>query len=35
MTAVIDALNSVRWGYVLVYGLLAVGLFFTIWQGFV
>ncbi|CAN0598297.1 unnamed protein product, partial [Ectocarpus sp. 12 AP-2014] len=30
MTAVVDFLNSILWGYVLVYGLLAVGVFFTI-----
>jgi len=35
MTAVVDFLNSILWGYVLVYGLLAVGLFFTVWLGFV
>jgi AGCS family alanine or glycine:cation symporter len=30
MNAVIDFLNSILWNYVLVYGLLAVGLYFTI-----
>ncbi|MCC2613018.1 alanine/glycine:cation symporter family protein [Neorhizobium petrolearium] len=30
MTAVIGFLNTVFWGYVLIYGLLAVGLYFTI-----
>ncbi len=30
MTAVIGFLNTVFWGYVLVYGLLAVGLYFTV-----
>lgn len=30
MTAVVDFLNSILWGYVLLYGLLAVGVFFTI-----
>lgn len=34
MTAIIDFLNSILWGYVLVYGLLAVGVFFTIRLGF-
>ena len=29
MTAIVDFLNSILWGYVLVYGLLAVGIFFT------
>ena len=29
MTTVIDFLNTVFWGYVLIYGLLAVGLYFT------
>ncbi|MCK2148166.1 MULTISPECIES: alanine/glycine:cation symporter family protein [Marinobacter] len=33
MTAVVDFLNSILWGYVLVYGLLAVGVFFTIRLG--
>lgn len=34
MTAIIDFMNTIFWGYVLVYGLLAVGLFFTIKLGF-
>ena len=34
MTAVVDFLNSILWGYILVYGLLAVGVFFTIRLGF-
>ncbi|WP_286714109.1 sodium:alanine symporter family protein [Marinobacter sp. tcs-11] len=34
MTAIVDFLNSILWGYVLVYGLLAVGVFFTIRLGF-
>ena len=34
MTAVVDFLNSIIWGYVLVYGLLAVGVFFTVRLGF-
>ena len=33
MTAIVDFLNSILWGYVLVYGLLAVGVFFTIRLG--
>jgi AGCS family alanine or glycine:cation symporter len=33
MSAVVDFLNSILWGYVLVYGLLAVGVFFTIRLG--
>jgi alanine or glycine:cation symporter, AGCS family len=35
MAAIIDFINSYIWGYVLVYGLLAVGLFFTIRLGFI
>ena len=34
MTAVVDFLNSILWGYVLVYGLLGVGVFFTLRLGF-
>ncbi len=34
MDAVIGFLNTVFWGYVLIYGLLAVGLFFTVRLGF-
>ncbi|MEH6389301.1 MAG: alanine/glycine:cation symporter family protein [Pseudomonas profundi] len=34
MTAIIDFLNNIFWGYVLIYGLLAVGVFFTIRLGF-
>ncbi|MGF0538282.1 alanine/glycine:cation symporter family protein [Agrobacterium sp. ES01] len=34
MTALIGFLNTVFWGYVLIYGLLAVGVFFTIKLGF-
>ncbi len=34
MTAIVDFLNSILWGYVLIYGLLAVGIFFTIRLGF-
>ncbi|MBX3604330.1 MAG: alanine:cation symporter family protein [Piscinibacter sp.] len=35
MTDVINFLNTVFWGYVLIYGLLAVGLYFTLRLGFV
>jgi amino acid carrier protein len=34
VTAIIDFLNTIFWGYVLIYGLLAVGLYFTIRLGF-
>ncbi|MGM0569924.1 alanine/glycine:cation symporter family protein [Marinobacter sp.] len=34
MTAIVDFLNNILWGYVLVYGLLAVGIFYTIRLGF-
>ena len=34
MDIVIDFLNTIFWGYVLIYGLLAVGVFFTIRLGF-
>ena len=34
MVAVVGFLNTIFWGYVLIYGLLAVGLFFTIRLGF-
>jgi Na+/alanine symporter len=34
MNAIVDFLNSILWGYVLVYGLLGVGVFFTIRLGF-
>lgn len=34
MTAIVDFLNSILWGYVLVWGLLAVGVFFTVRLGF-
>lgn len=30
MTAIIDFLNTVFWSYILIYGLLAVGVYFTI-----
>lgn len=35
MTAIIGFLNTVFWGYVLIYGLLAVGIFFTLRLKFV
>ena len=35
MDAIIDFLNTIFWGYILIYGLLAVGVFFTIRLGFV
>jgi AGCS family alanine or glycine:cation symporter len=35
MQAVIDFLNTIFWGYVLIYGLLAVGVFFTLRLGFI
>ena len=35
MTAIVDFLNTVLWGYVLVYGLLAVGVYFTWRTGFI
>ena len=34
MNAVIDFLNTIFWGYLLIYGLLAVGVFFTVYLGF-
>ncbi|MFT3688630.1 MAG: alanine:cation symporter family protein [Paenirhodobacter sp.] len=30
MTAIIDFLNNIFWGYVLIYGLLTVGIYFSI-----
>ncbi|MCC7281144.1 MAG: sodium:alanine symporter family protein [Acetobacteraceae bacterium] len=35
MASVIDFLNTIFWGYVLIYGLLAVGIYFTLRLGFV
>ncbi|MCB5197983.1 sodium:alanine symporter family protein [Loktanella sp. TSTF-M6] len=35
MTLIVDFLNSILWGYVLVWGLLGVGVFFTIRLGFI
>ena len=35
MTAIIGFLNNIFWGYVLIYGLLAVGIYFTIRLGFI
>ncbi len=34
MGTIIDFLNTIFWGYVLIYGLLAVGVYFTIRLGF-
>ena len=34
MVTIINLLNTVFWGYVLVYGLIAVGVYFTIRLGF-
>ncbi len=34
MDAIIGFLNTIFWGYVLIYGLLAVGIYFTIRLGF-
>ncbi|MEG0861443.1 MAG: sodium:alanine symporter family protein [Pseudomonas sp.] len=35
MTAVINAINTFFWGYVLIYGLLAAGIYFTVRLGFI
>ena len=35
MISVINFLNTIFWGYVLIYGLLAVGIYFTIRLGFI
>ncbi|MTH77629.1 alanine/glycine:cation symporter family protein [Paracoccus aestuariivivens] len=35
MTTIINFLNTIFWGYVLIYGLLAVGIYFTIRLGFI
>lgn len=35
MNAIIDFLNTIFWGYVLIYGLLAVGVYFTLRLGFI
>lgn len=35
MTALIGVLNTVFWGYILIYGLLAVGAYFTVRLGFI
>ncbi|MGX1097137.1 alanine/glycine:cation symporter family protein [Amorphus sp. MBR-141] len=34
MSTIIDFLNTIFWGYVLIYGLLAVGVYFTLRLGF-
>ena len=35
MAAIIDFLNTIFWGYILIYGLLAVGVYFTLRLGFI
>lgn len=35
MATLIDSLNTLFWGYILIYGLLAVGVFFTLRLGFI
>ena len=35
VNAVVDFLNEIFWGYVLIYGLIAVGIFFTLRLGFI
>lgn len=35
MIAIIDYVNSIIWGYVLIYGLIAVGVYFTVRLGFI
>ncbi|MDP5057608.1 MAG: alanine:cation symporter family protein [Marinomonas hwangdonensis] len=35
MAAIVDFLNTVFWGYILIYGLLFVGVFFTLRLGFI
>ncbi len=35
MSAAIDFLNTIFWGYILIYGLLAVGVFFTLYLGLI
>ncbi|WP_116130859.1 sodium:alanine symporter family protein [Tropicimonas sp. IMCC34043] len=35
MNAIIDFMNTIFWGYVLIYGLLATGVYFTIRLGFI
>lgn len=35
MAAIVDFLNTVFWGYILIYGLLFVGVFFTVRLGFI
>ena len=34
MNTIINYLNTIFWGYILIYGLLAVGIYFTIRLGF-
>ncbi len=35
MTAIVDFLNNIFWNYVLIYGLLGVGIYFTVRLGFI
>lgn len=35
LNAIIDFLNTIFWGYVLIYGLIAVGIYFTLRLGFI
>ncbi len=35
MNTIIDFLNNIFWGYVLIYGLIAVGIYFTVSLGFI
>lgn len=35
INSVIDAMNSLFWGYILIYGLLTVGVYFTVRLGFI
>lgn len=35
MAIIIDSLNTLFWGYILIYGLLAVGVYFTLRLGFI
>ncbi|RDL45047.1 sodium:alanine symporter family protein [Marinomonas piezotolerans] len=35
MAMIIDSLNTLFWGYILIYGLLAVGVYFTLRLGFI
>ncbi|MFC3166484.1 alanine/glycine:cation symporter family protein [Paracoccus fontiphilus] len=35
MNSIIDFLNTIFWGYILIYGLIAVGIYFTVSLGFI